>query len=383
MSVFTVTGARDTANVLSDQIAIDLADQIFEIEPDVQPLAVFSSKASKSRTVSPQFGWIEDSAKPRFDITSNTATNVITTIPVTTGASYQQHDQWLNTRTGEQFRVESVTSSTAIVVTRGIGSTAAAMNNGDELLLIGNAQPENDTSKVARSANPSKVQNFTQIFREPFESSGTLMASGSQVNPLDWAFQGRKSLREHVKDKEYTFLVGRKSLDVTSTHPTRTTGGALSFIATNSTDAGGTLSETTLNTFLLQVNRFGTTAKFAMGSGVAVSALNKFPASKQQTAVSDSTYGVNVMHYVSPFGSLNLVWHKLLEGTKYAGYLIVLDMDQTGYRYLANDSMNRDTKVLTNRQPNDQDGRKDEVLTECGLQFGLEKTHGVLINITG
>jgi hypothetical protein len=52
------------------------------------------------------------------------------------------------------------------------------------------------------------------------------------------------------------------------------------------------------------------------------------------------------------------------------------------YRYLANDSQNRDTKLLTNRQPNDQDGRKDELLSEIGLQFGQEIRHGVLTGIT-
>ena len=40
--------------------------------------------------------------------------------------------------------------------------------------------------------------------------------------------------------------------------------------------------------------------------------------------------------------------------------MIVADMDNVGYRYLANDELSRDTKLLMNRQPSDQDGRKDE-----------------------
>jgi hypothetical protein len=116
-----------------------------------------------------------------------------------------------------------------------------------------------------------------------------------------------------------------------------------------------------------------------MGSGVAVSALNKFPASKQQTRNDETTYGMNVTHFTNPFGSsLNVVYHRLLEGSKYSGYMIVVDIDEVAYRYLANDEVSRDTKVLPNRQPNDQDGRKDEYLTECGLEFGHEKKHGVL-----
>ncbi|HEY4096161.1 MAG TPA: hypothetical protein VGM33_11640, partial [Baekduia sp.] len=74
--------------------------------------------------------------------------------------------------------------------------------------------------------------------------------------------------------------------------------------------------------------------------------------------------------------------HRLLEGTKYGGVIIVVDLDEVQYRYLANDTVSRDTKVLTNRQPNSQDGRMDEYLTECGLEFGQERKHGVLTGIT-
>jgi hypothetical protein len=73
---------------------------------------------------------------------------------------------------------------------------------------------------------------------------------------------------------------------------------------------------------------------------------------------------MNVTTYTSPFGALSLVYHKLLRGTKYGGYGILVDMDNVAYRYLANDEMSRDTKLLTNRQANDQDGRKDEFLSE-------------------
>jgi hypothetical protein len=133
---------------------------------------------------------------------------------------------------------------------------------------------------------------------------------------------------------------------------------------------------------MLQVMRYGSDSKLAMASGVGISALNKFPASKQQTRNDETTYGMNVTRYTSPFGSLNLVYHRMLEGTKYGGYIIVVDMEQAAYRYLANDSVSRDTKVLPNRQPNDQDGRKDEYLSEVGLQFGLQRTHGVLTGVT-
>lgn len=378
-----ITGARSTTGILSDQLAIDLGDRISLLEPDAQPLAVFSRRAGKKKAVSTKFHWLEDQAKPRYDAVNNGAgyNASATSIVVDHGAYFAQWDIILVSRTGERIRVDGVSTNT-LTVTRGIGSTAAAINDNDELVLIGSAQPEGDTSKPSRSDNPSKITNHTQIFRTPFESTGSLLASAFQVAPADWPHQANKAGIEHAKDIEYAFNFGSKSATTPGSNEVRTTGGVLSFISTNQTDAGGDLSEAEFNAFMLQVMRYGSRAKLAMASGVGVSALNKFPAAKQQTRNDETTYGMNVTHYTSPFGSLNLVYHRLYEGTKYGGYIVVVDMDEVAYRFLGNDQVSRDTKVLPNRQANDQDGRKDEYLSEVGLQLGTERAHGVLTGIT-
>src|SRR4051812_25913824 len=102
-----ITGARTNTNNLSDQLAIDLADRINLLEPSAQPLAVFSRKAMKKRTVASKFSWLEDKSKPRYDAVNNVAgyTSGNTAIVVDHGAYFAQHDQVLVTRTGEQMRV--------------------------------------------------------------------------------------------------------------------------------------------------------------------------------------------------------------------------------------------------------------------------------------
>lgn len=380
----TVQGSRTTTNILSDQLAIDLSDRIEMLEKDVQILTIFSRKAGKAKTVSTKFSWLEDKHKARFDATGGTANTTVQQITVVTGASFAPHDQVLNTRTGEQFRVDSVAGN-VLTVTRGLSGTpgtGVAMNSGDELYIIGSSQPENDRAKVARSDNPVKSTNYTQIVRTPFEQSGSLEASGFQVAPADWPHQTKKALGEHAKDLELTLLFSRKSITTPGSTEDRTTAGLFSFISTNQVDAGGDLTEAEFNAFMLQQSRFSAVGKLALASGAGVSALNKFPASKQMTKNDETTYGMNVTHYTSPFGSLNLAYHRLLEGTKYGGVIVVADMDEIRWRPLGNDTVSRDTKVLRNRQPNDQDGRMDEVLTEGGLQLGHERKHAVLTGIT-
>ena len=386
-----VTGALGTTQVLSDQLAIDLGDMIHSLEPTAAPLTQFSTRADKRKTVATKFWWLEDNTKQRFNATNASVTNVATSFAVVAGqgGNYSPLDLVLNTRTGEVFRVVSIATDTLTVV-RGVGAggTGVAMNASDELYTIGTASTEGDVSRASRNDNPAKVTNNTQIFRNPFDVTGSLDASGFQVSPAEWPRQAKLKGIEHAKDIELSFLFGKKdayNVAISSgTYEQRTTGGVLSFITTNQTDAGGDLSEAEFNAFMLQVNRFPATqrSKLALASGVAVSALNKFPASKQMTKNDETTYGMNVTNYVSPFGSLNLVWHPMLEGTKYSGYLIVVDMDQVAYRYLGNDQVSRDTKVLPNRQQPDADAKKSEYLTECGLEFGLQKMHGVLTGIT-
>jgi len=382
----TVTGAMLTSNVLSDQLAIDLGDTIALLEPDVNPLTLLSRAADKRRTVATTYSHLEDARKARFDATSSTATTT-GTVPVVNGAYFTQWDLVQNTRTGEVFRVDSVAANVITAYRNasatGTPGTGTAMNSGDELMIIGTSQPENDLAKTPASDIPVKVSNYTQIFRTPFQASDTLRASGFQVQPAEWNRQAKNKGIEHSIDIESAFIWGKKADLTPATYGhQRQTGGILSHITTNQTDAGGDLSEAEFNAFCATAFRYGSMRKLFLASATVVSALTKFPASKQQTTNNETTYGMNVKTFTSPFGTLNMVYHRLLQGTKYGGYGILADMDNVAYRYLANDELSRDTKVLTNRQAPDRDGRMDEYLTECGCQVKMQQTHAVLTGVT-
>ncbi len=382
-----VNGFRLTTTVLGEQLAIEMGDQIDLLEPSAQPLAVFTRKAGKSATVAPKYSWLTDKSRARFTAINNGAgySNSATSIDVDSAASIASFDTILNTRTGELMRVTNVSSNTLTVV-RGVGNggTGVAMLDNDEILIVASAQPENDRAKAPRSNNPQKISNCTQIFREPFAESGTMSATGNQVNPLDWNLQARKSGIEHAKDIEYALLLGRKDFATVSGAELRTTGGIVQQIVTNQTDAGGTLTEDEWNAFLFTAMRYNSAKKaLLLASGAVVMALNKFPASKQITRNDEKTYGMDVTQWQSPFGTVASVYHPLLEGSKYGGYALCIDLDQVGYRYLAANGVSRDTKVFPNRQENDRDGRMSEYLTECGGEWGNEVRHALLTGVTG
>lgn len=381
----TVTGQRGTGNVASDQRRTDLSEAISLLRPTAQPLTVLSKRMEQKATGDPKFAWEEDDLEPRFDAVNNGAgyTSGNTAIVVDNGAYFAQHDLVIVTRTGEMMRVDSVATNTVTFV-RGVGSTAAALLDNDELYIIGSAQPEGDTSKPARSSNPVNVFNYTQIFRKPWDSTGTWRATRNQTSPKDWDHQSKKAGMEHARDIELAFLFGYRSEDTTGSQPRRTTKGAIRYVTTNVTDAGGTFTETELNTVMRGAFEYDAgSSKVAFASNLALGVVNAFAMGKLETRQGESTYGLKITRYLSPWGTIDIVPHPELRGAVYGGYILILDMDEVKYRYLANEDENRNTHVRPNIHERDRDGRKDELLTEAGLQFGLEKRHALVTGITG
>lgn len=385
----TVTGARGTLSLNQTIRDIDMADTVALLQPDAGPLVTLTKMLSKKKATDPKFQWAEDDLDPRYDVTAATATNVATTVTATNGSYFTAHDLVRVTRTGEVMLVTGVAAN-VLTVTRGVGqsNTGQAINNGDELQIIGSAQPENDTSKVARSGNPSVAYNYTQIQRRSWESSRTKNQTKIRTTPDDWNYTAKKVGIEHKKDIEMSFLFGRREELTGGAQPRRSTGGAYSFINTNITDAGGTFTDAELTGALRPAFRYGSKTKAAFCSALSVDVVNAFARGKLEYIQSDndSVSGLNIRTLVTPHGSLKVITHWLLEGAKFGGDMLILDLQggPVEYRYLYSDlAGSSDSHIRENIQPPDQDGRKDEYLAEVGLAFGQEKTHAIVTNITG
>ncbi len=77
------------------------------------------------------------------------------------------------------------------------------------------------------------------------------------------------------------------------------------------------------------------------------------------------------------FGTMNFVAHPLFRGHA-ENLAAVIDMNNVSYKCLQGNGINRDTFVETNIQDNSVDGRKDQIITECGLEVKLPETHALL-----
>ena len=173
-------------------------------------------------------------------------------------------------------------------------------------------------------------------------------------------------------DIERSFVFSKKSKDTTGTHPKRYTEGILNIISSYATASVDTEAE--FETWLESAFAHGNVEKYLFASAVVVSMINGWAKGKLEVLSKEKTYGMTIIRYVSPHGTVNIIKHPLLTGTVYGNYAVMLDMEALTYRYLKN----RDTKLLTNRQNPGDDERVDEYLTEAGLMMELENRHAIM-----
>lgn len=376
-----VTGLRDTQNILQAKLKVDMSEKIALLNPSAAPFITFMKRA-KGNTMAannPKFSWLEDDLAARWDtVNQANETAVSTSVIVTNGDYFTANDIVKVPRTGEVMLVSSVATNTLTVV-RGYGTTASALlNNGDDLVIIGNANEEGSGSRTIKTTQEIEVFNYTQIFKTPFGVTNTMNASAT-YGGNDLAYQQKKKGIEHMVDMSRAFYFGEKKLDTSGSKPKRATGGLLSFLNANNYDAAGQLTQTEFDNNISEVVfKHGAKEKLLLASPRMASVINGWSLGKLETRQGENTYGLAVTRYVTPHGVYNIVIEPLFEGSVYGGYGVVLDPENVKYRPLKG----RDTKLETNIQSNDADAREDQYLTEAGLEVRLPKTHAVITGVT-
>ena len=280
-------------------------------------------------------------------------------------------------------------------------------NNGKEVLVVGSSFAEGvvDSSRGIYNL-PVELGNYTQIFRTPFTITGTALKTSARFDETGiYKDMAKENSVSNMIEIEKAMLFGTKSLYTGGDTPQRTTGGILWFLqqweagnvygntaATLDSDdnkriitnAGGTLSEKTYDELLERVFRVTNNTvneKLVLcGSGFlnVINQLYKSKATLNSDLPMTDTYGMNVVRHLTPFGTVYYKTHPLFTLNPTLRYnALILDVQNLVYRYLDG----RDTELLKNRQPNDADYRKDEWLTECGMELRFPESHMYLQNV--
>lgn len=379
---------RDTENRVARRY--NMADTISLLDVNRYPLLAILTNAGKDpvsgkgkafkkeSTDDPEFKWYEDDFQSREGAfaTSQTGKNVNAawSADVASGQGvrfsvgdivYLPEKKW-------SFKVTNVSTDT-VTFTAELGGASDTSQDVSSLVIwiVGNANEEGATLRTIKGTTPSEKVGYCQIFRTPFGVTETSRATKTLIKENDIDYQRRKKGIEHAVDIERAFLFGKKYKTTGGTHPERHTAGIIDEISTYATASVDTEPE--FEAFLEDAFAKGNVEKYAFMSPAFITQINQWAAGKVTKMETEKAYGITIYTYQSAHGTLHMIKHDLLTGTVFGNYCVVLDMENLTYKYIEG----RDTKLLTNRQANDEDSIKEEYLTECGLQIMQETTHAL------
>lgn len=385
-------GLRGTGSFGTDERPKSFRETILWLNPNGSaPLFALTSKAKTESVDDPEFNWWEET-NTICRLTINGAINdtVTTAIVVSSGALqlipgdmlYVEPATQVAAFTQERLRVVSVASDTSFTVTRGAaGSTAANIANGLALFRVGNAQSEGNVSGSSSSTNPTKYNNYTQIWKTPYQISKTALATKYRTKDPKKNEQTRKMFQHSEKvEQALMFGIPYETLDASNGNmPLRFTMGLRHFITSNRSvftadpteddfinavypcfdyDAGGAGDE-----------------RLILAGNVALNYLNKLASGGGTSRVRFDKvveyYGMKLQRWIIPQGTLLIKSHPLMnQHPVFRSSMFVVNPSGIIYRPLTG----RDTKLQTGLEPNDADYIKDQWLTEAGFEFHFERT---------
>lgn len=419
-------GMRGTGDWVADQRPKNWRQQILKLYPNGSaPLTAMLSMMGSSSVDDAEFNWWTQEQSAVSGAVAGVYTLADLSVAyvnggVTGDTLFIQITSVLGmrVRTGHQillrdasdYRVDVVGKITD--VTRGNVNTVLAvklledddnsadhdLSDCDNFKIIGNINPEGAEMPDAIALNPTKVYNFTQIFRTPLSMTRTALKTRLRT-PNDYQKAKAEALEMHSWEMELAFLWGIRTENIGDNgKPERTTMGVINFIrqyaaancddyTLNTTYAGQawtTGGETWLKNMLEQIFRYGSGEKLCLcGSGfllgidalaMASGQLNIMPGAK--------TYGMQIKEWVTPFGSIYMKTHPLFShDATTRNMAIIIEPKELGYRYIDDTSFFGESNSKDHPSGYGQrriDGLNEEYLTECGLEFGLPQKCAVL-----
>jgi len=267
----------------------------------------------------------------------------------------------------------------------------------DRVLIIGSSYEE--ASGLPNTTYTDRLHDtfgFTQIFKTDLSMSNTALATLLKYRPNEYAHRWNKTMLQHKRDINLAGIWSIQSKsDSQDGKIKRTSQGCVDFVLNNgwvfsldpSKDYDGFLDDLSefyhpevaqANGHLFHVstsvynwfsrlgsgNFFSNTfdGKYEMTAGLSIMGMKKFA-------------GFNIVELTTPHGPLRMVKDVNLDGSGVK--ILGINYNQTEYRPLVGNGLNRDTKVYLKVKDvahTGDDYRTDLVQTEAGFEFGLGET---------
>lgn len=300
---------------------------------------------------------------------------------------FSEGDLALITRSQEMVRITAITRSThTLTITRGVGSTAAAINDNDYVLRISRVENEAYTIGPSYVTDTTQVTNYASTISTPVEHSNlqalehSYLAGGvdnktSRVKADEFAMS-----IEHLREIDRQLMFSFKSVTLDANNRSLyTTGGMIPSITTNIYNHSGSaqLTEAQYNTYVAAPSWGNDSVeKWQLSSNKALSVMESFQRNNvNYDPGQDQTIGFSVSKYKTTRGVINVVHYPHLDATPYYEEgAVVIDFNHVRLALLQDTTYDRGPANNGLQVPN-QRTKLNEWSTICGLDIQYEEAH--------
>ncbi len=407
-------GMRGTGDWATDQRPKSWREVIlYEYPNGSAPLTAIMSKLGSEKVDDPEFNWWTKTLPTQAaDITGIYTDAAMSTSYVSGGVAGTvlyvkcSEDDISHFRAGHQILLRDVSdydvdvngkvlavqkngASSCITVKLLETDTATAqshdVSNADRILVIGNINPEGATMPEAVAYDPTKIYNYTQIFRTPLDITRTARKTKLRTGDA-YKEAKRECLELHSIEMEKAFIWGIMTENIGSNgKPERTTRGLINIIKTyassnvndyrlNTDYSGDTWiapGEDWIDYYLELIFRYGKGEKLCLAGSGALLGINKIGKTYGQWTFTPQTksYGISVVEWVTPFGKINIKTHPLFSYEAANRYSMVIYEPENLKSRIIDDTTFYPDAEKQNTGYTRKDGTNEEYLTEIGLEF--------------
>lgn len=274
----------------------------------------------------------------------------------------------------ELLEVVSVQSDTQFTVKRAAGGTTAGSIADDAFLfLVGSAYEEGTAAPQAVARNPIKAYNYTQIFKDTYELTGTANETRARTGD-PWSNDKKRKMFKHSADIEMALVFGRPH-ETTGPKgkPIRYMGGLRHYIPNYHFSVAPTMDtwiENTDSVFDFDTGS-GSTRMMFCGRG-SLQSLNKIlvgtTGTRMELGNRVKVYGREFRELHTTSGTILMSDHPLFNRhAVYKNAGIIIDWNAFKYVHLKN----RDMRAKDDVQAKDEDVRRGFFQTEasCRVYF--------------
>lgn len=236
-----------------------------------------------------------------------------------------------------------------------------------------NAQIEGATYEYGALTAPSRLTNYTQIFRKTFQVSNTQQAVDPAGMEDEYAFRVQVALEAIGRDIEKALVTGSGNSGSSGASGTgRELKGIMGFITTNistGTGTGRALTEAELNSLIQDCYKNGGRPDWLLGSYTQVNKLAQLMSSDRTYNDGNKEFTSQMLVYSSPFGRL------MVEGDSQVAdaELAVLQKDMWAVAQL------RPVKKIDT--PETADAKNGVLIGELTLEARAEKMNGKMTGL--